>query len=216
MLLHPHVKCDTAFGKRGSEGQNVRMSWLPSAGENGPSDFRMFRAGLAGDRQFLIPIERLIAYLLCSARLRTRHSSPCLPARRVEVRNCCSQRHAPAEENSIEHVQPQSHALGVLAPLATASALTAQAFAASPAMAAAEQADSFPWIVLGEYLGLAGFYFIAMPPLIFYYYRMRYTKKSSFETGFMYFLMFFFFPGILLWSPFINLRPDPRDNGRML
>ncbi|EKF03810.1 hypothetical protein FDUTEX481_02220 [Tolypothrix sp. PCC 7601] len=33
---------------------------------------------------------------------------------------------------------------------------------------------------------------------------------SSVERTFMYFLVFFFFPGLLVLSPFVNIRPQPR------
>ncbi|WP_157999161.1 NAD(P)H-quinone oxidoreductase subunit L, partial [Anaplasma marginale] len=39
----------------------------------------------------------------------------------------------------------------------------------------------------------------------------RWYVASSFERAFMYFMMFFFFPGVLLLSPFLNFRPKRRE-----
>jgi len=61
------------------------------------------------------------------------------------------------------------------------------------------------------YLALAGAYLLAMPAAILLYLKLRWYVASSFERGFMYFLVFFFFPGLLLLSPFVNFRPRRRQ-----
>jgi NAD(P)H-quinone oxidoreductase subunit L len=61
------------------------------------------------------------------------------------------------------------------------------------------------------YLGLSGIYLLAVPGVLYFYLKTRWYVASSIERGFMYFLVFFFFPGMLLLSPFINLRPKPRQ-----
>jgi NAD(P)H-quinone oxidoreductase subunit L len=61
------------------------------------------------------------------------------------------------------------------------------------------------------YLGLSGIYLLAVPAALYFYLKSRWYVASSIERGFMYFLVFFFFPGMLLLSPFINLRPKPRQ-----
>ncbi len=60
------------------------------------------------------------------------------------------------------------------------------------------------------YLGLGGAYLLVVPLAVYFYLQSRWYVASSFERGFMYFLVFFFFPGLLLLSPFLNLRPKPR------
>lgn len=60
------------------------------------------------------------------------------------------------------------------------------------------------------YLVLAGAYLLGVPLLIYFYLQARWYVASSFERGFMYFLVFFFFPGLLLLGPFLNLRPKRR------
>ncbi len=60
------------------------------------------------------------------------------------------------------------------------------------------------------YLVLAGAYLVGVPLVIYFYLQARWYVASSFERGFMYFLVFFFFPGLLLLAPFLNLRPKRR------
>lgn len=60
------------------------------------------------------------------------------------------------------------------------------------------------------YLALAGAYLLVIPAVILLYLQLRWYSASSIERGFMYFLVFFFFPGLLLLSPIANLRPRPR------
>jgi NAD(P)H-quinone oxidoreductase subunit L len=66
-------------------------------------------------------------------------------------------------------------------------------------------------LVAGLYLSLSGLYLLIIPALVYFYLNSRWYVASSFERGFMYFLMFFFFPGILLLSPFLNFRPKRRE-----
>jgi NAD(P)H-quinone oxidoreductase subunit L len=61
------------------------------------------------------------------------------------------------------------------------------------------------------YLGLAGAYLLVMPLLVYVYLQKRWYVASSIERLLMYFMVFFFFPGMLLFSPFLNLRPSPRS-----
>ena len=60
------------------------------------------------------------------------------------------------------------------------------------------------------YLTLSGLYLIIIPATVYFYLNKRWYVATSFERGFMYFLVFFFFPGMLLLSPFLNLRPRIR------
>lgn len=64
--------------------------------------------------------------------------------------------------------------------------------------------------VVATYGGLAGAYLLVLPFLTYLYLQKRWYVASSFERGFMYFLVMFFFPGMILLAPFLNLRPQPR------
>ena len=61
------------------------------------------------------------------------------------------------------------------------------------------------------YLGISGVYLLVVPGALYLYLQKRWYTASSFERGFMYFLVFFFFPGLLLLSPFLNFRPRRRQ-----
>jgi NAD(P)H-quinone oxidoreductase subunit L len=60
------------------------------------------------------------------------------------------------------------------------------------------------------YLVLAGSYLVVAPALLYFYLQARWYVASSLERGFMYFLVFFFFPGLILLAPFLNFRPRRR------
>lgn len=59
-------------------------------------------------------------------------------------------------------------------------------------------------------LAAAGAYLLFIPLLTYLYLEKRWYVATSFERAFMYFLVFFFFPGLLLLSPFLNFRPKMR------
>ena len=61
------------------------------------------------------------------------------------------------------------------------------------------------------YLSLAGAYLLVVPLMILFYLKLRWYTASSFERAFMYFLVFFFFPGLLVLGPFLNFRPQRRQ-----
>lgn len=61
------------------------------------------------------------------------------------------------------------------------------------------------------YLSLAGAYLLVIPVILVFYLKLRWYVASSIERAFMYFLVFFFFPGLLVLSPFVNFRPKQRQ-----
>jgi NAD(P)H-quinone oxidoreductase subunit L len=61
------------------------------------------------------------------------------------------------------------------------------------------------------YLMLSGAYLLVIPGALYLYLSKRWYVASSFERAFLYFLVFFFFPGLLLLSPFLNFRPKLRQ-----
>lgn len=63
------------------------------------------------------------------------------------------------------------------------------------------------------YLGLGTLYLLIIPLILYFYMSKRWYVVSSVERLFMYFLVFMFFPGLLLFSPFLNLRPERRQLG---
>jgi len=61
---------------------------------------------------------------------------------------------------------------------------------------------------------LTVFYFLVAPPVLLTYFLKRWKKKQLAETMFMFAMTFIFFPGLMIWAPFINTRPFPRSTGR--
>lgn len=61
-------------------------------------------------------------------------------------------------------------------------------------------------IVALLYLALGGLYLVVVPLVTYFYLKQRWYVATSIERTFMYFLVFFFFPGLLLFSPFLNFR----------
>ena len=61
------------------------------------------------------------------------------------------------------------------------------------------------------YLVLAGAFLLVVPAALYFYLNTRWYVASSFERAFMYFLVFMFFPGLLLLAPFLNFRPKRRE-----
>ncbi len=66
-------------------------------------------------------------------------------------------------------------------------------------------------LIAGLYLTLSGLYLLIIPGLVYFYLKQRWYVASSVERLFMYFLVFFFFPGMLLLSPILNFRPQKRE-----
>lgn len=61
------------------------------------------------------------------------------------------------------------------------------------------------------YLILAGAYLLVVPLMVLFYLKQRWYVATSIERTLMYFLVFFFFPGLLVLSPFLNFRPQRRQ-----
>ncbi len=66
-------------------------------------------------------------------------------------------------------------------------------------------------ITLAVYAGLAGLYLVVVPGILLFYLKQRWNVASSIERLLIYSLVFVFFPGMLLLSPFLNFRPQRRE-----
>jgi NAD(P)H-quinone oxidoreductase subunit L len=66
-------------------------------------------------------------------------------------------------------------------------------------------------LIAALYLALAGAFLLVIPAGLYVYLNQRWYVASSLERAFMYFLVFMFFPGMLLLSPFLNFRPQRRQ-----
>jgi NAD(P)H-quinone oxidoreductase subunit L len=61
------------------------------------------------------------------------------------------------------------------------------------------------WVLL-SYSLLGGTYLLVVPLLLFLWMNRRWHQMGKFERTFVYGLVFLFFPGLILFAPFLNLR----------
>ncbi|MBA0738629.1 hypothetical protein Gogos_011961, partial [Gossypium gossypioides] len=61
-------------------------------------------------------------------------------------------------------------------------------------------------------IGIIAFgYFLIVPPIIMNWLRIRWYRRNLLEMYLQFMCVFLFFPGLLLWAPFLNFRKFPRD-----
>ena len=61
-------------------------------------------------------------------------------------------------------------------------------------------------LVIGAYLALGGAYLVVVPLALIAWMSKRWTVMGKIERTAVYGLVFLFFPGLIVFSPFINLR----------
>ncbi|MCX5932766.1 MAG: NAD(P)H-quinone oxidoreductase subunit L [Cyanobacteria bacterium] len=61
-------------------------------------------------------------------------------------------------------------------------------------------------LVLGSYLLLGGVYLVVVPLALYAWMHKRWTVMGKIERTAVYGLVFLFFPGLILFAPFLNLR----------
>ena len=61
-------------------------------------------------------------------------------------------------------------------------------------------------LVLASYAALGGAYLVVVPLALYWWMTRRWTSMGKVERTTVYGLVFLFFPGLILFSPFINLR----------
>jgi len=61
-------------------------------------------------------------------------------------------------------------------------------------------------LVIGAYIALAGAYLVAVPLALMAWMAKRWTVMGKLERTGIYGLVFLFFPGLILFAPFVNLR----------
>ena len=64
--------------------------------------------------------------------------------------------------------------------------------------------NSFATLVV--FLGVVSTYLLVIPLILFYWMNNRWNVMGKFERLIVYGLVFLFFPGLILFSPFLNLR----------
>ncbi|MGF1571170.1 MAG: NAD(P)H-quinone oxidoreductase subunit L [Nodosilinea sp.] len=66
-------------------------------------------------------------------------------------------------------------------------------------------------LAAAAYLALGGLYLVVVPLALLFYLKQRWYIAGSVERTILYGLVFAFFPGMLVFSPFLNFRPQPRS-----
>ena len=59
---------------------------------------------------------------------------------------------------------------------------------------------------LFAYVAVISIYLVVIPLILFYWMNNRWNVMGKFERLIVYGLVFLFFPGLILFSPFLNLR----------
>ena len=68
-------------------------------------------------------------------------------------------------------------------------------------------------VTLGAYFGIISIYLIVIPLVLFYWMNNRWNVMGKLERLGVYGLVFLFFPGLILFSPFLNLRLKGSSKG---
>ena len=71
--------------------------------------------------------------------------------------------------------------------------------------------NSFATLV--AYVGIVSIYLLVIPLILFYWMNNRWNVMGKFERLIVYGLVFLFFPGLILFSPFLNLRLNGDEQG---
>ena len=78
---------------------------------------------------------------------------------------------------------------------------------------ALENPISNNFLVLGAFAALGFIYLIVVPLLLYYWMNNRWHCMGKIERLGVYGLVFLFFPGLILFSPFLNLRMEGQGEG---
>tara|TARA_Y100000589_G_C27149421_1_gene628271 strand:- start:1518 stop:1751 length:234 start_codon:yes stop_codon:yes gene_type:complete len=70
-----------------------------------------------------------------------------------------------------------------------------------------------PFLTLGAYIVILTIYLGIIPLSLFYWMNNRWNIMGKFERLGVYGLVFLFFPGLILFSPFLNLRLNGDNKG---
>ena len=62
------------------------------------------------------------------------------------------------------------------------------------------------FVVIGTYLLLASLYLVFIPLFLYFWMSSRWHFMGKYERLLIYACVFLFFPGLILFAPFLNLR----------
>ena len=67
-------------------------------------------------------------------------------------------------------------------------------------------------LTFSAYAIILFFYLVIIPLFLFYWMNNRWNVMGKFERLGIYGLVFLFFPGLILFAPFLNLRLSGEEN----
>lgn len=68
-------------------------------------------------------------------------------------------------------------------------------------------------LALGAYAALAGSYLLVVPLALFLWMNKRWHQMGKIERLVVYGMVFLFFPGMIVFAPFLNLRMSGQGEG---
>ena len=71
--------------------------------------------------------------------------------------------------------------------------------------------NSFATLI--SYVGIISIYLFVIPLILFYWMNNIWNVMGKFERLIVYGLVFLFFPGLIIFSPFLNLRLRGNSKG---
>ena len=66
-------------------------------------------------------------------------------------------------------------------------------------------------LIPGLFVALAAIYLIVVPLFLFYWMNSRWNIMGKYERLSIYGMVFLFFPGLILFAPFLNLRLNGQE-----
>lgn len=108
-------------------------------------------------------------------------------------------------KKSVDYISTNKHSLAI-----QVGALLATVEKPAFAVTGVNKEVDLIWVLIQ--LGIVLFwYFLIMPPIIMNWLRIRWYERNLLEMYLQFMFVFMFFPGVMLWAPFLNFRKFPRD-----
>ncbi|KAL5201114.1 hypothetical protein ABZP36_035468 [Zizania latifolia] len=82
---------------------------------------------------------------------------------------------------------------------------------APAALAVTGEEDIDILAILPPVAAIAFVYLLVVPPIVMNWMRLRWYKRNFVEMYLQFMFTYLFYPGMMLWAPFMNFRKFPRD-----
>ncbi|KAK9091574.1 hypothetical protein Sjap_024751 [Stephania japonica] len=154
---------------------------------------------------FSVPSAKALPSLLHSSRRARSLSTNSKHSKQISCRSAEKQLHGDLSAKPANHTWLKKTELAVQIGVLLAAV-------EQPAMAVTgvNNEEDLKWVLI-QWAIVAIFNLLVMPPVILNWLRLRWYKRGFFEMYLQFMFVFLFFPGLLLWAPFVNFRRLPRD-----